>query len=79
MIVIVAFEVAIIWQAYSKRGELEDSIGDKLLKTINESGNKKVYQESWHVLQAEVSLILTAYYLNQLLYFTKLTEYTILL
>lgn len=54
MIAIVAFEVTIIYKAFSKKGEIESNIDDRLLKTIRESGDKKVYLESWNVLQKEV-------------------------
>lgn len=55
MLLIIAGEIAIIWTAFSHKGNVEEFIDRKLTETIKESMGNDKFSNSWDALQREVS------------------------
>lgn len=55
MLLIIAGEVAIIWTAFSHKGNVEEFIDKKLTETFEQSMDNDKFLNSWNVLQKEVS------------------------
>lgn len=54
LLLAMAAEIAIIWMAYSHKGQIEGFIDKRLNDTLAESESNKAFAKSWDLLQREV-------------------------